>query len=255
MSMQFYAHTAYFGPIGVNVTALCVSTAVLVIALLTRIRRKETSLLELGFLLLLLSFTFVTFHGRLLQFLFPIDVPEKPLIDNNLTFNYVITNIIVYAVIPLIIVSWRKRISLREVGIKASITKMDTAYIALGTIIATTIFLVTDHFFHQQWIQGYTTNGLILWVIFISIVSVSLQTLFYAGILFNRYIGRANLLLLALIVVFAFQSYAGPKIPPWQICSMLTLSTKLLVTWKTRNIYGALLISITTNLIELSLQI
>jgi len=256
MSLQFGAHPTYYGLIGVNITTLYVAVAVLGIALLFKIRRKETGLLELAFLLFLVSFTFVTLHGMLLQYVFPISLPEQPLIDNNLTFNYVVTNVLAYAVIPILaVLGWNRRVSAKEIGLKISNTRKTAKYMVVGVVFASAIFLLTEYFFHQQWIGGYTSSGLILWILLVSIVSVFLQTLFFVGILFNRYVGKVNILLLAIIAVFAFQSYVSPNSLPWQICNMLTFSSKLFVTWKTKNIYGAVLIAVTTNLIELVLQI
>jgi hypothetical protein len=256
MNLQFGAHPIYFELIGINLTTVFVAAAVLGIALFLKIRRKKTWLFELSFLLFLVAFTFVTLHGRLLQYIFPISLPEQPLIDNNLTFNYAVTNMLAYAIFPiLVLLGWNRRVSAEELGLKVSNSKRTIVYIILGTIFASAIFLITDHFFHQQWIGGYTSDGLILWVLLVSIVSVCLQTLFFVGILFNRYIGKENILLLAIIALFAFQSYVAPNSLPWQACNMLTFSSKLYVTWKTKNVYGATLMSVATNLIELALQI
>jgi hypothetical protein len=71
MNLQFGAQPAYFGLIGVNLTTLFVAVAVLGIAFFFKIRRKETRLFELSLLLLLVSFTFVTLHGRYFSIYFP----------------------------------------------------------------------------------------------------------------------------------------------------------------------------------------
>jgi len=256
MDLQFGAHPIYFGFIGANLATLFVVLIVLGIALLYRVRRKETRLFELSLQLFLVSFTFVTLHGRLLQYLFPVSLPERPLIDNNLALNYAVTNFLAYAAVPiLVIIFWNRRVSAGEIGLRVNNVKKTAEYSVLGTIFVSAVFLVTDQFFHQQWVEGYTSSGLILWVLLVSVVSVILQTLFFAGILFNSYLGKENTLLLALVAVFAFQSYVGPNSLPWQICDMVTFASKVFVTWKTKSVYGATLMAITTNLIELAFQI
>ncbi|GEM_PF-2879128 len=256
MDLQFGAHPTYYGLFGANLTTLLVAVAVLGVALFFKIRRKETWLFELAFLLFLLSFTFVTIHGRLLQYAFPISLPEQPLIDNNLTFNYVVTNVLAYAVIPVLAVfGWNRRVSFEELGLKVKNSRRTVEYTGLGLLFASAVFLATEFFFHQQWVIGYTTNGLIIWVVLVNVVSVFLQTLFFSGIIFNRYVGKVNVLLLAIIGVFAFQSYVSSNSLPWQVCNMLTVASKLFVTWKTKSIYGAVLIAVATGFIELALQI
>jgi hypothetical protein len=178
------------------------------------------------------------------------------LIDNKLSLNYFITNALAYTVLPIVvIIILNKGISAEALGLKVSNAKKTVAYTVLGIIFASSIFVVTDHFFHQQWISGYTLDGLIMWISLVSIISVFLQTLFYAGMLFNRYIGKENTLLLGLIALFTLQSYVAPNSAPWLACNMLTVSSELFITWKTKNVYGAFLTAVAVGLIELSLQI
>jgi hypothetical protein len=258
MNLQFGAHPIYFGLIGLNITAIFVAVAVLVIALFLRTRKKQTSLFELSFLLFVVSVAFVTFHGRLLQYFFPISLPEQPLISNNLTVNYFIANFLAYALIPILAIlalNKDRRVSAEELGLKVNNTRQTGTYAGLGIIFASSIYIITNSFFHQQWVNGYTLEGLIAWVCLVTVVSVFLQTLFYAGVLFNRYVEKENTLLAGLIVVFAFQSYVAPNPFPWIVCNMLTVSSELFVTWKTKNIYGATLMAIAVGSIELALQI
>ena len=42
---------------------------------------------------------------------------------------------------------------------------------------------------------------------------------------------------------------------PWIIANIVGSAAKIVVTWKTRNIYGAALMSITSNLIDIFIQI
>jgi hypothetical protein len=256
MNLQFGAHPAFFGLIGFNVTAVLVAVAVLLVALFQRSRRRETRLFELAFLLFLVSFTFMTLHGRLLQYMLPFHLPEQPLIDNNLTLNYFAANVLTYAAFPLLaILIINRHFSAEKLGLKVNNGKKTAAYTVLGIMFASSIFAVSDHFVHQQWVNGYTSEGLVTWVLLVTIASAFLQTIFYAGVLFNRYLEKENVLLLGLIGVFAFQSFVAPNSLPWQATSMLIFSSELFVTWKTRSVYGAASIAIAVGLIELTLQI
>jgi hypothetical protein len=256
MSYQFGAHPIYYGLIGLNVTTLFLTVVVLVIAFAVMLNRKKTRLFELSLLLFIVSFLFVTLHGRLLQYAFPISLPEKPLIDNNLTINYFLTNTLTYALFPILAIAIiEKKISAQEIGLKINYAKGTIKYTILGVFLVSSIYLLTNSFFHQQWISAYTFDGLIAWVILVTITSTFLQTLFYNGILFSRYLGKENALILGLIALFAFQSYVAPNPLPWIICNMLTVSCELFVTWKTRSIYGAVSMAITVGIIELVLQI
>ncbi len=256
MNLQLGAQPIYYGPIGVNLTTFFLATAVLVIALGVKISRRETRLFEISFLLFLVSFLFLTLHGKLLQYAFPISLPEKPLIDNNLTINYFLTNTLAYAIFPILaVLIMEKRISARELGLKINNAKRTIKYAVLGVLFASSIYLLTNNFFHQQWVSAYTFDGLVTWIVFVTIISAFLQTLFYNGILFNHYVGKENTLLLGFIALFAFQSYVGSNSIPWIFCNMLTVSFELFVTWRTKNILGAALMAMSIGAIELTLQI
>jgi hypothetical protein len=186
--------------------------------------------------------------------LFPISLPERPLFDNGLTLNYALTNAIAYTVVPVIaIFVLNRRVTVEDLGFRVTNWKRTAAYSAAGIVLASAFFLATDVFFHQQWVQGYTQDGMILWIVLVSVVSVVLQTVFFVGILFNRFVGKENVLLLAVIACLAYQSYIINSLP-WQICSTLTFVTMLFVTRKTRNVFGACLIAVAVSLIEITVQ-
>jgi hypothetical protein len=153
-----------------------------------------------------------------------------------------------------VIFALNKHVTVENLGFRVNSWKKTAAYSAVGLVISSALFLTTDAFFHQQWVQGYTQDGMILWIFLVSVVSVVLQTVFFVGILFNRFVGKENLLLLAVIAWLAYQSYMSNSLP-WQICSMLTFATTLFVTWKTRNVFGACLIAVAVSLIEIAFQL
>ncbi len=255
MSIPIYARPMYFGPIGINATTLAVSLIVFGIAAILKLRHKQTKLFELTLLVFLLGFVFQTFHGIIIQQVFAISLPERPLFDNNLTLNYALTNVVAYTVVPILaILALNRHITVNELGFRISNWKKTIAYSAAGLVFAAALFLATNAMFHQQWVQGYTQGGMVLWIVLVSVVSVVLQTVFFVGILFNRYVGKENTLLLAVIAWLAYQSYMSNSLP-WQICSALTFAAMLFVTWKTRNIFGACLIAVTISLIEIAFQV
>jgi hypothetical protein len=161
-----------------------------------------------------------------------------------------------YAVIPILAVVFLSReISLEQLGLKVRNPKGTVLYAMLGVFVASMVYLLTDRFFHQQWINGYISEGLVFWILLVTTLSVFSQTFFYNGLLFNRYVGKENTVVLGLIAVFAFQSYVAPNSLPWLVSSMLTFSIGLAVTWKTRNVYGATVMAVVVGMIELTLQI
>jgi hypothetical protein len=257
MSLPISAHPTYFGIVGVNITTLLVAVAALLIAIALRAAHRKTRLFDVALLVFLLSFVFLTLHGRLLQPIFPIALPEQPAFDNGLTLNYFFTNLLTYAVIPLLAIALvnRQKPTATDLGLKVSDRKRTAAYTVMGAAFASAIYLLTNLFFHQQWVTNYTSGGLALWLVLVSVVSVMLQTLFFVSLLFYRYLGKENTVLIAIIAVLTAQSFVGPNFIVWQLCSIITFSTKLFVTWKTRNVYGAIIIAVTVSLIELTLQI
>jgi hypothetical protein len=246
----------YFGPIGINLTTLAVAFIVLGIAVFLKLRHKQTRLFEWALLLFLLGFVFQTFHGVIIQqYMFHISLPERPLYDNGLTLNYALTNAIAYAIVPIVaIFALNKRVTVDDLGFRVDSWKKTAIYGAAGLVISSALFLATNAFFHQQWVQGYTQDGMILWIGLVSVTSVILQTVFFVGILFNRFVGKVNILFLGVIAWLAYQSYMSNSLP-WQICSTLTFATTLFVTWKTRNVFGACLIAVTVSLVEIAAQL
>lgn len=245
----------YFGPIGINLSIIVLGLLVLVLALIEKLRIKQTSLFEVSFLLLLVGFLFLTFHGRLLQFIFPISLPEKPLVDNNLTFNYALSNLITYLIIPvLFLVLVKSDVTLEQIGLKVLNFKKTILYVSLGSIFSASIFLFFYTFFGFRWIAEYTSDGLILWIFLVTILSVFLQNFFFIGLLFNKYQDHENGFLLSVISILAFHSFTMVSFP-WAVANVIGSAAKIVVTWKTRNIYGASLMGTITNLIDILIQI
>ena len=85
-------------------------------------------------------------------------------------------------------------------------------------------------------------------------LSVFAQTLFFNGILFNMFLDEENGILLGLVSIFAFQLFTAPPSLPWTVSNMLSSILKIIITWKTRNVYGATVMSIAVNLIDVTIQ-
>lgn len=254
--MQLGVYPIYFGPIIVNLTIVFLGILVLALAIIQKIRGKRTHFFEVSLLLFLVGFLFMAIHGRLLQSILPISQPEKPLIDNNLTINYTLSNMLAYMAIPiLVLILLKSDVSLEKLGLRIINLRKTTLYAVLGIIFNVFIFLVTNTFFGFTWISGYTLDGLFLWILLVAVVSVFIQTFFYIGILFNKYVTLENGFLLATISILAFQSYTSTTSYAWFVANIIGSSVKILVTWKTRNIYGATLMSVAVSLTEILIQV
>ena len=253
--MVFGVWHVYFGPFGINLGVILLGLLVLVLAITKKFRGKQTYLFEISFLLFIVGFLYHTLHGRFLLSIFPIPLPEKPLVDNNLTFNYASTSLLTFLVIPVLLLIIAKRgVSLESLGLEVPDSKQTIFYIFLGVIFNVFLFSLSYTFFGFKWILEYTIDGLVLWIILVSILSVLAQTFFFMGILFNRYFNRENSVLLFTISILAFQMFISASLP-WIMTNLVGSAAKVLATWKTRNIYGAALMRITTNLIDILIQI
>ncbi|MEM3465135.1 MAG: hypothetical protein QXU11_00935 [Thermoproteota archaeon] len=252
---MFGVWNIYFGLIGINLGIILLGTVCLVLAIIQKQRVKRTCLFDVCFLLFLVGFLYPTLHGRLLQFIFPILLPEKPLVDNNLTFNYASTNLLTFLLFPVVLlILLRRDVSLSEIGLKVQNLKQTALYAIFGVIFIAALFLFSNSFFGFRWINGYTVEGVILWILFVTVISIFTQTLFFTGILFNAHLNYENGFLLAVISILANQLFISAPLP-WIAINIAAQLQKLLVTWKTRNIYSAVLMSIASNLIDITLQI
>lgn len=253
--MLFGAWPIYFGPVGLNVSAIFLGLLVLIFSIARKKRGGQTPLFEVSWLLFLVGFLFLTFHGRLLQVIFPISLPERPLLDNNLTFNYALANLLAFLIFPVLMLRlMRSDVSLDTVGLRAVNLTKTTLYSSLGCILNVLFLWLGNTFFGYRWVSGHTLSGLVLWVLLVSALSVFSQTFFFIGILFNKYLSYENGLVLAAISIFAVQAFAYSMLP-WVIINIIGSAVKITVTLRTRNIYGAACIGIVTNLVEISLQI
>jgi len=247
--------TIYFGPVGVNLSTFLLSLFVLVVAVIQKLRGRRTYFFEISLQLLLVSFSFITLHGRLLQYIFPIALPEHPLLDNNLTFNYFLTNILAYVVFPVLALTLLgSPVFHMLLGLKVQNAKQTITYALCGAAFIVFLFTLSHIFLSGRWITEYTHHGLILWIFLVAILSVFAQTFFFIGILFNRYLDHENKVILALISILATQSFILSS-PPGIITNMAYSAAKIVVTCRTRNIYGAALMSSTLNIMDIATQI
>ncbi len=180
----------------------------MVLATLMKFRAKRTRLFEVSLLLFLTDFLYFTLHSRLLQPVFPILLPEQPLVDNNLTFNYAATSLLTFLISPiLLLILLRSDVSLKSLGLKILDKKQTAVYALFGLIFNVSLFLLSQSLFGFIWIQEYTTTGLVLWILFVSVLSVFCQAIFFVGILLNKYLKKENTLLLAIISISAIQLF------------------------------------------------
>ena len=245
----------YLGPIGINLGVIFLAFFVLVLAVIQKLRSRRTCFFEISYLLILVGFLYFTLHGRILQLVFPISLPEQPLVDNNLTFNYTLTSLLTFIIFPILLMKILKSdVSLSRFGLKISNFKQTILYAFFGTVFAVLLFWVSNRFLGFKWVSGYTADGLLLWVLLVNIVSVFAQTFFFVGVLFNSYSRNENTILVGIISILALQFFVSASFP-WIVINIIGFVAKILVTWKSHNIYGATLMSIATNMLEILLQI
>lgn len=245
----------FLGPVVLNLGVLILGLFVLFYSCYTKMKNRQSILFETSLLLFLVSFLYFTLHVRLLQSVFPISLPEMPLIDNNLTFNYVLTSVLTYLIFPVsILFLLRRDISLESFGLQVVDKKQTLYYVLTGSLIGVLLFLGTYTFFGHRWIPNYTLTGLILWILLVSVISGFCQTFFFVGVLFKRYLNQENTILLAILSVTAFQLFISNSLP-WIIMNILTSIVKVVITLKSRNIYGAIAISIIQQLTDVFVQI
>nr|MDO8099318.1 hypothetical protein [Candidatus Njordarchaeota archaeon] len=253
--MVFLAWEVHLGPFYVNLTTVFLGLLVLALAVLEKLRvRKRTPFLEVSLLLLLLGFIFLTLHGELLQLVFPIALPERPMLDNNLTFNYTLTGLLVYLVFPvLLLILLRSDISLRKLGLRVPNRRQTMYYGFIGLFFSVFVFLVTYMLFGYKWVSGYTFDGIVLWAVLVTILSLFIQTLFYIGMLFNKYLNHEYVLPLAVISLMAPLTFSNWPLP-WFMSNVVSISARVVVTWKTHNIYAAALMNIVPSLLDILTQ-
>jgi len=251
----FGAWPIFLGPIGINLSIILLGLFVLALAIMRKLRNKQTKLFEVSFLLFLAGFLFLTLHGRLLQSIFPITLPEKPLADNNLTFNYTLTNLLTFLVFPALMLTLMKSdVSLEKAGLKVLNLKQTALYTSLGLIFSILLYLLSYSLFGVRWISEYTLDGLVLWVLLVTILSIFTQNFFFIGMMFNKQMGHENAYLLLVISILASQMFTQTTLP-WAVSNIFGSTAKIVVAWKTRNIYGSALMSIATSSIDILTQI
>jgi len=123
-----------------------------------------------------------------------------------------------------------------------------------GVIFIVFVFLFTYALFGSKWISTYTVDGLLLWILCVTILSVFAQTFFFVGVLFNKYLHNENGFLLAVISISAFQTLTFAS-PPWVVANIVGSAAKIVVAWRTHNIYGAAVMGIASNLVDILVQI
>ena len=138
----------YFGPIGVNFGVIVVGLIVFIIGVYEYYSKRETCLFKISCQLFLVGILYFTLHGRLLQIVLPIQLPEKPLVDNILTINYTLTSILTFIFFPLLLnLLMRNDTKFERLGLKVASIKKMVKYTFLGLIFNIALFLTSNTFF------------------------------------------------------------------------------------------------------------
>ena len=246
----------YFGPFGVNLNTMILVFLILLGGFYRKFRKQKTHLFEIAFLLFLAGFLYFTFHGKLLQLIFPISLPERPFVDVNLSANYALTSFFTFMFFPFIALLMLKReISIDKFGLRISNLKQTLVFTLLGLLSTVSLWLFNKvylgfGFAHEY----YTVEGIVAWFLLVILFSVFIQIFYFHGILFRRYLDSENGFLLVMISTAAYQSFI---VSSWigVITNVMGQFVKLAITWKTRNIYDAVLIHTTVNAIDTLVQV
>lgn len=233
----------YLDSVGFNINLLIFSLVILGVGLYERRRRFKTSLLWISLLIAFVGIAYLTFHGRIFFYFFPIPLPENPF-HPNLIVNYLLTSTFTFVFFPLLFLRLSNRLDIERLGLKirdvrytVRLTFIGTCGILLLSMLPIVISILVG--WSYKWPFNYTTLGLTLWFILVTGVSTWMQVFFFLGILFCNYVNSENSKLLFLILTLTFLMFTPLSIfTPFFVTG---LGIEAYMTLKTGNVYGAML--------------
>jgi len=234
----------YLDSIGVSVNLLVLSLAVLSIGLYKRWKGVKTRFFFIALLIAFVGIAYFTLHGRILQLIFPISLPENPFHFMTIA-NYFTTVALTFVVFPMLFLFFTNQLDAGKLGLKVKNARRTLRLTMLGacvnSFIAVLPFLISILFsWGYKWPFSYTTTDLLLWFVLVSGVATWMQTFFFLGILFHNHTDSENPILLFLMSTLTFLMFIPLTVfTPFFI---LGLGVEAYITLKTRNVYGAMLI-------------
>jgi len=235
----------YLDSVGISVNLLVLSLAVLVIGLYKRWKGAKTRLFYIAFLIAFVGIAYFTLHGRILQLIFPISLPENPF-HNMTTANYTTTVTLTFVVFPLLFLFFTNQLDAEKLGFRIKNVRYTVRLTMFGACINSIIvilpIIISILFsWNYKWPPfSHTTTDLLLWFVFVTGIATWMQVFFFLGILFHNYIDHENPILLFLISTLTFLMFTPlTKFTPLYITG---LGVEAYITLKTRNIFGAMFI-------------
>jgi len=235
----------YLDSVGISVNLLVLSLAVLVIGLYRRWKGTKTRLFSTAFLISFVGIAYFTLHGRILQSIFPISLPENPFHHMTIA-NYATTVTLTFVVFPLLFLLFTNQLDAGKLGLRIQDVRHTLRLTLFGACvnsfitvlpIAVSILLSLSY----KWPPfSHTTTDLLLWFVLVTGIATWMQVFFFLGILFHNHIDSENPILLFLISTLTFLMFVPLTVfTPFFISG---LCVEAYITLKTRNIYGAMLI-------------
>jgi len=235
----------YLDSVGVSVNLLVLSFVVLSIGLYKKWRGAKTGFFSLAFLIALVGIVYFTLHGRILQLVFPISLPENPFHFMTIA-NYLTTVALTFVVFPTLFLFFSNQLDAGKLGLRIQNVRRTFRLTVLGacvnsfiTVLPIVISILLS--WSYKWPPfPHTTTDLLLWFVLVAGIATWMQVFFFLGILFHNYLDSEDPILLFLLSTLTFLMFTPlTKFTPFFI---LGLGVEAYITLKTRNIYGVMLI-------------
>jgi len=232
----------FFDSLIVNINLLIIALAVFCTGLYKRRKNARTSLFWIAFLIAFVGVAYWTLHGRLLQAIFPIALPENPF-DPLLIANYVSTVVLTFAAFPLLFLYLSKQLDTKKLGLRIDDMKQTVRLTLFGacisiilTVAPVLISILASR--EYKWPFEPTALGLTLWFVLVTGLVTAIEVLFFFGILLHNHLDSEDPRLLFLVSALTFLMFIPLSIhTPFFLAG---LAVEAYITIKTHNIYGAM---------------
>jgi len=234
----------YLDSIGVSINLLVLSLVVLSIGLYKRWKGVKTRFFSIAFLIALVGIAYFTLHGRILQLIFPISLPENPFHFMTIA-NYVTTVAFTFVVFPILFLFFSHQLDAGKLGLRVRdgrytvrLTVVGVCVNSLIVMFPTTISILLS--WNYKWPFSPTTLDLLLWFVLVGGVATWMQVFFFLGILFHNNLDSESPILLFVLSVLTFLMFTPLTV--FTPLYTLGLGVEAYITLKTRNIYRAMFI-------------
>ena len=234
----------YLDSVGVSVNLLVLSLVVLLIGLYKKWKGVKTRLFSMAFLIALVGIAYFTLHGRILQWIFPISLPENPFHLMTIA-NYVTTVALTFVVFPMLFLFFSNQLDIEKLGLKVKngghtlrLTLYGVCINSFLTVLPTLIMILLS--WSYKWPFSPTVSDLLLWFVLVTGVATWMEVFFFLGILFHNYVDSENPVLLFLLSTLTFLMLTPVTV--FTPLFILGHGVEAYITFKTGNVYGAMFI-------------